>query len=104
MAGLNEAETRDADKKYEEEHDKRILALLDRRTPVGYANWTAPLMARELLDVYEQYIWRFLRARTIPVQNPTTTETSPKAPRLFACGAFRSCQPMSNCTSANRPA
>jgi len=32
---------------------------------VGYANWTAVLLARTLCDVHEQYIWRFLRARKI---------------------------------------
>ena len=44
---------------------KRILAMLDRPPPAGYANWTAPLLARELGDIHEQYIWRFLRAQKI---------------------------------------
>jgi hypothetical protein len=44
------------------EHDKRILAILDQPPPGGYSNWTAPLLARELVDIHKQYIWRF-RAR-----------------------------------------
>jgi transposase len=62
MAGLSETGNRGADAKYGPEHDKRILANLDRPPPAGYANWTARLLARELGDIHEQYIWRFLRA------------------------------------------
>jgi transposase len=47
------------------EHDRRILSTLDQAPPAGYSNWTAPLLARELVDVHEQYIWRFLRAQKI---------------------------------------
>jgi transposase len=65
LAGLNETGDRGAAAKYGPEHDRRILALLDRPPPAGYASWTALLMARELLDIHEQYIWRFLRARKI---------------------------------------
>src|SRR5690348_8049617 len=35
---------------------------IDRR---GDATWTATLLARELGDIHEQYIWRFLRAQKI---------------------------------------
>jgi transposase len=65
MAGLSEAAGRGAAPKYGEAHRKRILGLLDRPPPAGFANWTAPLMARELVDIHEQYIWRFLRAQKI---------------------------------------
>jgi transposase len=61
MAGLSETGDRGAEPKYGLEHDKRILALLDQPPPAGYSNWTAPLLARELVDIHEQYIWRFLR-------------------------------------------
>ena len=65
MAGLSETGDRGAEPKYGREHDKRILAMLDLPPPAGYANWTAPLLARELGDIHEQYIWRFLRAQKI---------------------------------------
>jgi transposase len=45
--------------------DKRILKLLDKSPPAGYARWTGPLLARELGDVDVQYVWRFLRGNKI---------------------------------------
>ena len=69
MAGLSETGDRGADAKYGPEHDQRILAMLDRSPPAGYANWTARLLARELGDIHEQYIWRFLRAQKIDLSS-----------------------------------
>jgi len=65
MAGLSETGDRGNEPKYGPEHGQRILALLDKPPPAGYSNWTAPLLARELADIHEQYIWRFLRAQKI---------------------------------------
>ena len=65
LAGLSEVGDRGAKAKYGPEHQERILAMLDRPPPAGYANWTAPLLARELGDIHEQYTWRFLRAQKI---------------------------------------
>ena len=65
MAGLRETGDRGAERRYRPEHGRRILALLDQAPPAGYSNWTAPLLARELVDIHEQYIWRFLRAQKI---------------------------------------
>src|SRR5438552_14575164 len=45
--------------------NKRILALLDKPPPAGYARWTGPLLAKELGDVDVQYVWRFLREHNI---------------------------------------
>lgn len=45
--------------------DKRILALLKRSPPKGYARWNGPLLAAALGDVDVQYVWRFLRAQRI---------------------------------------
>ena len=65
FAGLDETGNRGATPKYGPAEQKRILAQLDQPPPAGYANWTAPLLARALCDVHEQYIWRFLRAQKI---------------------------------------
>ena len=65
QAGLHETGNRGAVPKYGSAERKRILALLDQPPPDGYANWTAPLLARALGDIHEQYIWRFLRAQKI---------------------------------------
>ena len=65
LAGLSETGKRGPEPKYGEDHNKRIVAMLDRPPPDGDANWTAPSLARELGDIHEQYIWRFLRAQKI---------------------------------------
>jgi transposase len=45
--------------------NRRILALLDKPSPHGYARWTGPLLAQALEDVDVQYVWRFLREHKI---------------------------------------
>jgi len=85
MAGLSETGDRGADPKYGPEHGQRILAMLDQPPPAGYSNWTAPLLARQLMDIHEQYIWRFLRAQKIDLSGrkswcqSTDPEFVPKA-------------------------
>src|SRR6202011_5457027 len=85
MAGLSETGDRGAEPRYGPGHGKRILAMLDQPPPAGYSNWTAPLLARELVDIHEQYIWRFLRAQKIDLSGrkswceSTDPEFVPKA-------------------------
>jgi len=50
---------------YTKATNKRILKLLDKSPPAGYARWTGPLLAGELGDVDVQYVWRFLRSNKI---------------------------------------
>ena len=50
---------------YTKATDKRILALLDKPPPAGFARWTGPLLAEALGDVDVQYVWRFLRIHKI---------------------------------------
>jgi transposase len=50
---------------YGTETGRRILTVLDREPPAGFARWTGALIAAELGDVHEQYVWRFLRAQKI---------------------------------------
>jgi transposase len=65
LAGLADAPRPGKPKIYDAAVDRRILAALDRPPPAGFARWTAPLLARELGDVSDQHIWRFLRAQRI---------------------------------------
>src|SRR6202162_2539416 len=51
--------------KYKAEAGRRILAVLERPPPAGFARWTGPLIATELGDVHAQYVWRFLRAQQV---------------------------------------
>jgi transposase len=50
---------------YTKATDKRILKLLDKPPPEGFARWTGPLLAGALGDVDVQYVWRFLRSHKI---------------------------------------
>ena len=50
---------------YTKATDRRILRLLDKAPPKGFARWTGPLLAEALGDVDVQYVWRFLRSNKI---------------------------------------
>jgi transposase len=65
LAGLGDAPRSGKPRTYRADADRRILAVLDRPPPVGFARWTAPLIAHDLGDVSDQYVWRFLRAHRI---------------------------------------
>jgi transposase len=58
MSGLSESGGRGTEPKHGPEHAEGVLAMQDRR-PDDCANWTAPLLARELGDIHDQYIWSF---------------------------------------------
>ena len=60
MAGLSNKVHPGPTPKYDAETGRRILAVLDRDPPAGFARWTGPLLAAELGDVHEQYVSRFL--------------------------------------------
>jgi transposase len=65
LAGLNDQPRAAKRSIYGQATNKRILALLDKPPPAGYARWTGPLLAKALEDVDVQYIWRFLREHKI---------------------------------------
>jgi transposase len=65
LAGLADAPRSGKPKTYDAAVDRRILALLDRPPPKGFARWTAPLIAKELGDVSAHHVWRFLRMQRI---------------------------------------
>jgi transposase len=70
--GLDEVGERGAAPKYTPLTGQRILATLDGPPPAGHARWTAPLIAKALDDVHEQYVWRFLRAQKIDLAGRKT--------------------------------
>jgi transposase len=65
LAGLADAPRSGKPRTYDAAADRRILAVLDRPPPEGFARWTAPLLANALGDVSEHHVWRFLRAQRI---------------------------------------
>ena len=65
LAGLADKPLPGAKPKYGVETARRVLAVLDRPPPAGFARWTGPLIAAELGDVHEQQVWRVLRAHKL---------------------------------------
>ncbi|HLH95805.1 MAG TPA: IS630 family transposase [Xanthobacteraceae bacterium] len=65
LAGLTDRPRAPKPSIYGAATNKRILALLDKPAPAGYARWTGPLLAKALEDVDVQYVWRFLREHKI---------------------------------------
>jgi len=65
LAGLKDRPRGSREPIYGPATDKRILSLLDKPPPDGYARWTGPLLAAALGDVDVQYVWRFLREHNI---------------------------------------
>ena len=61
LAGLTDKPRPGPAPKYDAETGRRVLAVLDRPPPAGFARWTGPLIAAELGDVHEQQVWRVLR-------------------------------------------
>ena len=65
LAGLADRPRPGPKPKYDADTGRRILAVLEREPPAGFARWTGPLIAAELGDVHEQQVWRFLRQQRI---------------------------------------
>jgi transposase len=65
LAGLRDKPHPGPKPRYSADTGRRILAVLDRPAPAGFARWTGSLVAAELGDVHEQQVWRFLRAQKI---------------------------------------
>jgi len=65
LAGLEDKPRPGSQPIYTKATDQRILGLLDKPAPPGFARWTGPLLAKELGDVDVQYVWRFLRTHKI---------------------------------------
>ena len=85
---------------YTKATDKRILKLLDKPPPDGFARWTGPLLAEALGDVDVQYVWRFLRNHKIDLAarkswcESTTGTSRPKPPMLSASTSPRPRRPL----------
>ena len=53
---------------YDKDTEKRVLAVLDKEPPRGYATWNGRLVAEELGDVSKDHVWRILRQHKIQLQ------------------------------------
>ena len=85
---------------YTKATDKRILRLLDKPAPEGFARWTGPLLAETLGDVDVQYVWRFLRNHKIDLVarkswcESKTRTLRPKPPMSLASTSPRPRRPL----------
>jgi transposase len=103
--GFSETGNRGPKPKYGSETGQRILALLDTKPPPGYANWTAPLLAKALCDVHEQYIWISgdfcgLRILIFPAASPGARATTP----ILVAGFIGRAHRIPPCDEVNDPA
>jgi transposase len=67
LAGLTDKPRPGPKPKYTEETARRVLAVLERPPPAGYARWMGGLIAAELGDVHEQQVWRVLRENRVDI-------------------------------------
>jgi transposase len=67
LAGLADGARSGAGKRYGAATEERILGLLDRAPPEGYARWSGTLMAQALGEVSARQVWRVLARHRISV-------------------------------------
>lgn len=85
LAGLQDEARAGAPVRYGAATEKRILALLDKKPPLGYARWNGRLVSERLKDVSPSQVWRVLRAYQIQLERrrswcvSTDPEFVPKA-------------------------
>ena len=85
MAGLEDEPRTGAPVRYGQKTEVRILTLLDKAPPRGYAQWNGRLVAEKLGDVSPSQVWRVLRAQQIQLERrrswcvSTDPEFVPKA-------------------------
>jgi transposase len=68
LEGLKDAPRSGKRPRYNQDTERRILALLDTDPPAGYARWNGTLVARQLGDVSPHQVWRVLRKHGIHLQ------------------------------------
>jgi transposase len=68
VAGLFDLRRSGKPPRYGSETERRILAVLDRKPPAGFARWNGPLLAEDLKNVSVHHVWRVLRKRGIHLE------------------------------------
>ena len=85
LAGLDDLPRTGKPRTYDEQTEKRILALLESDPPSGYSQWNGRLLADALGEVSDDQVWRVLRKHNIQLQRrrswciSTDPEFGPKA-------------------------
>ena len=68
LTGLSDAARSGKPKKYDNNTEKQVLALLDKAPPKGYAQWNGRLLAEALPEVSKDQVWRILRRHDISLE------------------------------------
>jgi len=68
IKGLQDGPRKGAPRRYDNNTERRILAVLDEPPPEGFATWTGSLVAESLGDVSSHQVWRVLRLHGIHLQ------------------------------------
>lgn len=68
MDGLMDAERSGAPKIYDHQTMNRVLKILDKRPPQGFARWNGRLVAQALKDVSKHQVWRILNEKGISLE------------------------------------
>jgi transposase len=68
IAGLKDAPRSGKPPRYDEDTERRILAVLDEPPPKGFSTWNGGLIAQHLGDVSAHHVWRILRKHGIHLQ------------------------------------
>jgi len=85
LRGLEDAPRPGKPKTYDERVEARILAMLDRAPPRGYAKWNGALLAKALGEVSKHQVWRVLKSHDISLERrrswcvSTDAQFAPKA-------------------------
>jgi transposase len=65
LEGLSDSARSGKPSKYDQNTEKRVLALLDESAPKGYAQWNGRLLSEALPEVSKDQVWRILRRHNI---------------------------------------
>lgn len=68
IEGLRDAFRKGAPSRYNEQTERRILAVLDESPPDGFSTWSGSLVAKHLGDVSADQVWRVLKQHGIHLQ------------------------------------
>jgi len=85
LNALSDAPRSGKPRQYDEGTERRVLALLDKDPPEGFAQWNGRLLAEALGNVSPDHTWRILRKYKIQLQRrrswciSTDPEFGPKA-------------------------
>lgn len=68
LEGLKDAPRSGLPKRYDEETEKRMRAVLEENPPEGFSRWTGKLIANRLGDVSKDQVWRTLKQHGIHLE------------------------------------